>query len=216
MPSVVRSKTWYVRITAPHEYIVLRYNDLRSQLDYKSSFMGLHVGTRSGAQHAHIAVEFTSELQKQSIDERLRKTFKVDRCNYSSKPWDKSLNALAYMYHDKAVVIHNHMDVDEAKLKEMHAKVDEIVKEARKRASCRVVEACLDEIKERGYLFSTDQIIRFILNKVQKEGMHHPQHQIGAYVRMIYLRQGSEADQAKALEAEVAFWSEKIFPAYRI
>ena len=143
MPSVVRSKTWYVRITAPHEHIKMKYTDMRSMLDCKSSFMGLHVGTRSGAQHAHIALELTTELQKQSIDERLRKLFKVDRCNYSSKVWDKSLDALSYMYHDSHVEIHNHMGVDEEALKARHSKVAEVVKEAQKRASCRVVEVAI-------------------------------------------------------------------------
>lgn len=213
MPSVSRSKTWYVRITAPHEHIVAKYASLKVMVDWKSSFMGLHVGSRSGAQHAHIALELTSELQKQSIDERMRKLFQVDRSNYSSKPWDRNPDALSYLYHDKAVIIYNDMGVDEVSLKAKNASVQVVVEEAKKRASCKVVDSCLQAIEDSGYIWSIDRILRYILHKVQTEGMHHPQHQIGAYVRMINLRQGNEDDKKKALEAECAFWKEKIFPS---
>ena len=213
MPSVVRSKTWYVRITAPHEHIVSKYASLKAMLDWKSSFMGLHVGSRSGAQHAHIALELHSELQKQSIDERLRKMFQVDRTNYSSKIWDRNPDALSYLYHDTSVVIYNDMGIDEGPLKTRNAAVQVVVAEAKSRASCKVVDSCLESIKDSGHTWSVDRIIRFILHKVQSEGMHHPQHQIGAYVRMIYLRQGSDEDKKIALEAECAFWKEKIFPS---
>jgi len=89
MPSVARSYKWFIRIDGNKEDLVERCKTMLGWIDTAKAYGMYHTGQTKENPHCHIVLELTSELQKQTIDTRLKKLFKIEKkSQYSSKVWD--------------------------------------------------------------------------------------------------------------------------------
>lgn len=198
MPSIVRSKNWYVRITAPHEFLADKIKSIKQWIDYDGLFAGFHIGEKTDKPHVHIALKIKNELQKQSLDKRLKDLFGVKGADYSSKVWDASEDALSYMYHDKEVVVDNclQLDVDAIeRIKARNVQVQKIVAEAKEKASNKVVDYVLHKIAQSGNWWSMRDIAFEIWKGVHSGQFYHPGHQYKRYVEEIFCRQCKDEEE---------------------
>lgn len=192
-----RSTRWAIRVTAPWEHIELKYKTVQGWIDYSSSCIGYHIGSKTKKPHAHIVLELKSELQKQTIDTRFKKLFDVKGSDYSSKIWDGNKKAISYLYHDKAGKVVINMDMSEEEKKEVENLVEvysDIVTTAKQKASYKCVDVILEEIKESGRLWKTREIVRRILFGVRECKWHPPGPMLERYVDEILIKQGNEED----------------------
>ena len=198
MPSLARSKLWYVRVTAPWDHIKAKAKEMKGWVDYTGSFVGYHTGDKTKKQHAHIALKLSSELQKQSLDTRMKKLFGVERSDYSSKPWDGEDDALAYMYHDKEALIDQDL-VSEDKIPGLKARNDDIqkiVSKAKEHASNRVVDHVLTKIRESGITWN-DYDIGYEIQKAIYQGLFYDPGDfvLERYINEILCKQCTSEDE---------------------
>lgn len=174
MPSIAKSTKWFVRVTAPWEFIKQKVPTMQGWLDYSGMMIAYHTGAKGKAKHAHIALVLTSELQKQSIDARLKKLFDVEKTNYSSKVWDGDTKALSYMYHDDKGEVVDYLGLSEeqiTKIKEYNNVIQVAVKQAKEKASYRIVEYALGKLTGQP---TRMEIGRCILRAVANREFHDP------------------------------------------
>lgn len=196
-----KSTRWCVRVTAPWEHIETKYKMIREWIDYDNSAIGYHIGGKTKKPHGHIVLQLKNELQKQSLDTRMKKIFDVKGSDYSSKPWDGDKKALSYLYHDKAGKVDIHMEMSPEQIKEISNLVevyDEIVTTAKGKASYKCVDVILEEIKALGHLWKPREIVRRILVGVRAGQWHPPGSMLERYVDEILIKQGN-ADDAEAV-----------------
>lgn len=194
-----RSTHWCVRVTAPWEHIELKYKELREWIDYVDSAIGYHIGTKSSKKqpHAHIVLNMRTELQKQSLDTRMKKLFDVKGVNYSSKIWDCDKKALSYLYHDKVGKVEINMEMSEELKTEISNLVkvyDEIVTTAKAKASYKCVDFILEEIKESERLWKPREILRRMLMGVRRGQWHPMGSMTDRYLDEILIKQGNDDD----------------------
>lgn len=199
-----KSTKWFVRITAPWEHLEAKYKLVREWIDYDSSAIGYHIGSKTGKAHAHIVLKLKSELQKQSIDTRFKKLFDVKGSDYSSKLWDGSKKALSYLYHDKAGKVEIDMVLSDDEKKEIDSLVtvyDEVVTTAKAKASYKCVDCVLEAIKESGELWDVRKIVRYIFSGVREGRWHPPGSMMERYVDEIRIKQGTDEDALRVIDA---------------
>lgn len=177
---------------------------MKGWVDYLNSFIGYHTGDKTKKQHAHIALKMSSELQKQSIDTRMKKLFGVERSDYSSKPWDGEDDALAYMYHDAAGSIDHDMSFDEAKIESLKARnvdIQKIVSKAKEQASNRVVDYVLNIIRQAGQYDWTASEIGFEIQKAIHKGLFYDPGDfvLERYINEILCKQCQTDEQLRAM-----------------
>lgn len=219
MPSVAKSNSWYIRITAPHEHIHNKLKDVRGWFDYIGDMSGFHIGGRTGKPHVHIALRLKTELQKQSLDARFKKLFDVKGADYSSKVWDGDNKALSYMYHDESGSVENRLGLSEAEvsdLQRMNSIVQETVKVAKEKASYKIVEYVLEKIKESGIQWTKYEIGWCIQQAIYSGRFHEPgDYQLERYINEILCKQcESEDDLRRMFEDRISRL--KIFSSGRI
>lgn len=198
MPSVARSKSWYVRVTAPWEFLQQKMVVVCSWIDYEGYFAGYHIGEKTEKPHVHIALKLKSDLQKQSLDKRLKELFQVKGSDYSSKPWDGEEDALSYMYHDNKVEIDNQLGLSNdaiERIKARNIQVQKIVAEAKEKASCKVVEYVLTKIHESGTFWNIRAIAYEIWKGVHSGQFYHPGPQYKRYIEEIYCKQCKDEEE---------------------
>lgn len=206
MPSVARSKMWYIRITAPWEHIQVKVKEMKGWVDYVGCFIGYHVGDKTKKRHCHIALKISSELQKQSLDTRMKKLFGVERSDYSSKPWDGEDDALAYMYHDPSGEIDNSLGLSSEqveKLRSRNADIQKIVSKAKEQASNRVVDYVLGKISEAGAEPWTADEIGYAIQKAIYQGLFYDPGDfvLERYINEILCKQCQTEDQLRVMWA---------------
>lgn len=150
MPRAIqtRSNQWFIRITAPWEHIKSKIPTVESWIDYRSMMVGYHHGDKNGAPHAHICLILSSELQKQSLDTRMKKLFGVEKQQYSSKVWDGDRKAMSYLYHDAEGEVVNMMGLTDEEvegLKTLNRDIQKVVAVNKGKASHRVVEYVMEK-----------------------------------------------------------------------
>lgn len=196
MPGIKESAQWFIRITAPHTLLEAKVREMKEWIDIKRMAIGYHTGNRTGKEHIHIAIELLKALQQQSINKRVKKLFGVTGSDYSSKIWDGSHKVLSYLYHDeKGKVEYFKMELTPEELTEIqrtHEVYKEIVTTAKQKASNRIPERILEEIKEGGEKWSMRQIIRRILEGVNKDEWYPPGQMMERYVQEIMIKQNPE------------------------
>lgn len=209
MPNIIRSKQWYIRITALWEHIENKMKDVVGWIDYEGHMIGFHVGARTSKPHAHIAIKMKSDLQKQSLDVRLKKLFGVERADYSSKVWDGDYKALAYMYHDPKGRVIPGFGLTETQigdLQRMNAVVQEAVSEAKEKASYKVVNYVLEKIRESGIKWTSYEIAWEIQKGVHSGRFHEPgDFSFERYINEILCKQcDSEEELRDMFDARIA------------
>lgn len=175
MPSVAKSKMWYIRVTGPHEFLRQKLPTIQSWIDYSGMFVGLHNPDKDNENpHCHIALKIHSEIQKQSLDTRVKKLFDVSGAQYSSKVWDGDSRALSYMYHDEKAEIINKLGLTDAELEELkrtNGLVQEQVELAKEKASHKILDYAVSKCNTT---MSRHEIGAVILRAVMDGLFHHP------------------------------------------
>lgn len=195
---------WYIRITAPWEHIENKVKEMKGWVDYTGSFIGYHTGDKTKKQHAHVALKISSELQKQSLDTRMKKLFGVERSDYSSKPWDGEDDALAYMYHDKEAKIDNDLKLTAEQIESLKARnndIQKIVAKAKEQASNRVVDHVLTKIREAGGESWTEYEIGYAIQKAIHQGLFYDPGDfvLERYINEILCKQCQTEDQLRMM-----------------
>lgn len=208
-----RSSRWFIRITAPWDHLKVKYSEVCSWIDYVRSGVGYHVGSKTGKPHCHILLELRTELQKQSIDTRLKKLFDVKGADYSSKVWDGCHKAVSYLYHDSLGEVDvkglklSEADIDEIdKLKTVY---NEIVTTAKAKASFKCVDYILEKIAESKRYWAVEEIARAIFMGVYERQWHPPGPMMDRYVDEIRIRQYSKEDVGPCIDSMVSQYMSK-------
>lgn len=198
MPQVKSSKLWFVRITAPHEYLDSKIPKMKEWVDLSYYAIGYHTGKKTQKQHIHIILALSTELQQQSLNARCKKLFDVKGADYSSKIWDANFKAISYLYHEKdAKVVYYNFPITEKEIEEVKqvAQVyNEIVLDKKEKASTRIPDRVLEEINESGTQWNIRNIVTRIYEGVRKGEWYSPGHMMTRYVEEILLRQKPQGD----------------------
>lgn len=201
MPSTAKSPNWFIRITAPHELLRTKLNEVKSWLDLKEMAIGFHKGEKTKKEHIHIALKMTIELQQQSMNARMKKIFGVERADYSSKVWDGSLKAISYLYHDETGSVEFYkMELTEDQKKEISDTVQiykQITINAKLKASNRMPERIIEEIKASGEKWGLRKVIMRILDGVESNEWFPPGAMMEKYVQEILIK--TDPDSKKVL-----------------
>lgn len=207
MPSVAKSKKWFIRVTAPWEHLKSKVDEIRGWIDYSGMMIGYHHGDQSGAPHMHVALELKSELQKQSVDSRFKKLYGVERGQYSSKVWDGASEVLCYLYHDQNGEVVDYFGYTQEQLsdfKRLNDKIQVVVKENKSRASHKVVEYVIQRYEGNDRY----EIATIILRAVAEGLFYDPgDFQLERYINEIELKNSKQiSDQALArvIEARIS------------
>lgn len=175
MPSIAKSKNWYIRVTGPHEFLRQKLPELQASIGYSGMFVGLHNPDGNDENpHCHIALKMSIELQKQSLDTRIKKIFAVSGAQYSSKVWDGDTRALSYMYHEEKAEIINKLGLSDTELDELRRTntiVQKQVELAKEKASHKILDYALSKCNPAMSRFEIGEVI---LRAVMHGLFHHP------------------------------------------
>lgn len=175
MPSIAKSKNWYIRVTGPHEFLRQKLPELQASIGYSGMFVGLHNPDGNDENpHCHIALKMSIELQKQSLDTRIKKIFAVSGAQYSSKVWDGDTRALSYMYHEEKAEIINKLGLTDTEIDELRRTntiVQKQVELAKEKASHKILDYALSKCNSSMSRFEIGEVI---LRAVMSGLFHHP------------------------------------------
>lgn len=178
MPSVAKSTKWFIRVDGNKDDLTERCKEMKGWIDTHRIYGMYHTGETKENPHCHIVIELTSELQKQSMDVRVKKLFKIDKkSNYSSKVWDGSESAISYMYHepDAVGIVNKGFSEDELdKCKELNASVQRVVALAKNKSPGKSVDKVIEHFRVEGYTPSRRDIARQYLNMIRDGEMFEP------------------------------------------
>lgn len=191
MPSVARSYKWFIRIDGNKEDLVERCKTMLGWIDTAKAYGMYHTGQTKENPHCHIVLELTSELQKQTIDTRLKKLFKIEKkSQYSSKVWDGADSAISYMFHEPDfVVVCNKGFTEEylTKCKQLNESVQQVIQINKDRAPGRAVNKVIDYFT--GEKPTRKDIIRKFLDMIREGEMYEPGNfQLEKYMEEVYLK----------------------------
>ncbi|UAU46998.1 Rep [Chicken proventriculitis-associated circular virus 3] len=207
MPATYKSKLWFIRVSAPWEFIKSKIVDIKQWIDYDGMMIGFHHGDKQGAPHAHFALRLKSDGQKQKIDARMKTLYGVEKSQYSSKIWDGNNDALSYLYHDKNGEVLNELGLSEEQcsdLRRVNDKVQVVVEENKKRASNRIVDYIIESTE------TTDryEIARMILEAVADGQFYDPgDFQLEKYINEIELKNSkkeSKEELRRTIDARIS------------
>lgn len=197
MPSVAKSHNWFVRIDGPHEHIRNKMKDVLGWIDTQKLLGVLHVGEKKDNPHVHFVLQLSSQLQKQSLDVRLKKLFGVSGTQYSSKEWDGQDGACSYMFHesddmDNIVASKGFVQADIERYKELNKKTQEVIAVNKEKASGRVVERILRIAQPE---WTRREIGYEILRRVREGEIYEPgDFQLRKYIEEIYMKMRTDSE----------------------
>jgi len=195
MPSVTRSDKWFVRITRSHEFCSTKLPAVLGWIDVSRVLAVAHKGEKTEKEHMHMALVMKSDLQKQSMDVRLKKLFEVQGHEYSSKPWDGKDEACAYMFHEVGAPILaqlNYSVEDITRYKTINESVQAVVKINNERASFKLVDCLIQEFKDNPDV-TMMQIHRHALCVIRQGLYYHPGFNLKKYIEEAYVKVVSES-----------------------
>lgn len=175
MPSVVRSRKWFVRITLPHQILKEKFTTVLGWIDMDYALFIGHIGNKTEKEHGHMLISMRSELQKQSIDTRFKTIFGVKGADYSSKPWDGEDAAGGYMFHDEQYTMLGNKGFTEEvieKYKQLNKKTQEVIAVNKEKGANRNVEAVLTLFK--GEQPSRYEVATAFLKRIRAGDMYDP------------------------------------------
>lgn len=95
-------------------------------------------------------LQLTSELQKQSLDVRIKTLFGVKGADYSSKPWDGADAAGGYMFHDVEYISIANKGFTDEEIKryiDLNQKTQKVIAINKEKGANKNVEAVLEIFK---------------------------------------------------------------------
>lgn len=217
MPSIARSKKWFVRVTVPHEFAKSMTTRMLEWIDLGSILVATHKGNKDENPHVHMVITLTSELQKQSFDARIKKLYGVSgNGQYSSKQWDGDDGACSYLFHEAdAEIICNrgYTEQDIERFKKLNDDVQKVVAVNKERASHTHVEKVLEKIQLSGGNWFPRQIFDEFIQRIYNREMHDPgDWTLRKYIEEVYIRQYSTYEELR----ETAYGTDRFNRLYRI
>lgn len=193
MPSIARSSKWFVRVDGNRDYLADRCKEITGWIDCDKILSLYHVGESQENPHIHFVLELTSELQKQSLDVRIKKLFKIDKkSNYSSKVWDGGESACSYMFHESDVNIVCNKGFSEEQInrfKELNESVQRVVAINRARAPGRQADRVVEEFREENSTPDRRDIFGKFMDKIRNGEMYEPgDYQLMKLVEEVYMK----------------------------
>lgn len=173
MPSIVRSRQWFIRVTTSWMLIEAKCKDVLQWIDLVSVLCIGHVGTKTEKEHAHMLLTLSSDLQKQSLDTRIKNLFGVKGADYSCVPWDGADAAGGYMFHDKEYQMFANRGFDSDTIQryvDLNEKTQKVIAINKEKGANRNVEAVLAIFK--GLSPSKYDVAKAFLQRVRKGEMY--------------------------------------------
>lgn len=205
MSKQVRSKLWFIRVDGPWEHLKLKSKDVKGWIDYSGCIIGYHNGDKEVPNpHLHMCLMLRSELQKQSLDTRVKKLFGVAKGGYSSKVWDGNLGrgAVSYLLHDPKGEIDDSIGLTPdqwASLKLTNEVIQEEITKAKEKASHKVIDYVLEKITESGEKWDAERIYLQIIKGVWNRMFYDPgDFQLQKYIDEILIRQCENENELTA------------------
>lgn len=155
MPSVAQSLHWFVRIDGTQEFLMQKVQILSLQVS--RLLCVFHTGKKAENPHCHFVLSMAKELQKQSLDVKLKKIFGVSGNGYSSKVWDGELvveGAGTYLFHESIespVLCSKGVSAEEIeKIKSTAQLVNKVIEANRQKAETKIPGKVLEVWNEKG------------------------------------------------------------------
>lgn len=198
MPSTNKSDKWFFRVTLSHENVKTLWTNALSTIkliDMERCLIVGHVGEKTEKEHVHGIITLSKQLQKQSFDVRLKSIFNVSGADYSSKHWDGGMEhgAGSYLYSDSnpvEIYCKGFTEDERSKFRECNQQVQEVVEEAKSRASGRCVDRTLKLIQESGGQWTRKQITMKLLEDIRDDKMYEcGDFVLRKYIEEIYAKQ---------------------------
>lgn len=190
MPSLSKSKCWFVRIDGPHDWHFEKIKEVKQWVDTVRLLGFLHKGEKGDNPHCHFVIEMSSELQKQSFDARIKKLYSVSGTNYSSKVWDGGDSACSYMFHesDHTMYVCKGFTLDDLeKFRSLNEATQKVVAINKQKASNKLVDKCYEALKDEK--FDRVKCLLFMLKEIKAGNNYHPgEFMLKRYVEEIEVR----------------------------
>lgn len=208
MPSVTLSTHWFVRVTAPHEFLKPKLLALKQEpafIDCKTLIAYLHKGDKDENPHCHFLISLSTAIQQQSFSVRIKKYFNVtNKSEFSTKVWDKDPKALAYMTHEDTEPIVNTSYTQEqlAEAVAHNALIQKVIKQAGEKSSNRLLDKILEKVDENSTLI---EISEQALELIYSGGVYHPgDFKLKSVIADAYIKTRSKAEW-QALRSSAAY-----------
>jgi len=226
MPNIRASNSYFCRISYQHAELEGPLNALAAWVDMAKVIVATHKGEKQFVkddkgefvkddngnkqeiwnEHIHMCVELTTTIQKQSFDVRLKKLFNLAGGNkdFSSKVWDKSLDACSYLFHEpdaQVVLNRGHTDEDIALYKRMNERVQTIVKQNKEAGANKSINRIIELV---GVDCTHDAILHAIHDDVRAGKMYHPGFRLVAMVEEVYIKTRSDTSYERFKEVHFA------------
>lgn len=206
MPNIKASNAFFCRISYQHAELEGPLKVLAAWVDMARILVATHKGEKEEHEHIHMCVELTTTIQKQSFDVRLKKLFNLAGGNkdFSTKTWDKSLDALSYLFHEETagiVLNKGHTEDDIALYKRMNERVQTIVKQNKEAGANKSINRIIELV---GVDCTHDDILHAIHDDVRAGKMYHPGFRLVAMVEEVYIKTRSDASYERFKEVHFA------------
>ena len=149
-------------------------------LDYKSMIALRHRGSSGENPHYHIVIQ--TQVAGQAFRVRMRKIFDQGKGNghMSIKPWDGSIDAIAYLFHEDEesdiLVQHQVSDETVAQAKARNRQVTEMVQASKAKAAWHLEGIVLEQVKSRSTeLWTESRIGQQLILAALRAGKYVPQ-----------------------------------------
>lgn len=184
-------KGFCVRVDARDGYAE-KMTMLRSVPDYEAIVAVKHRGKTGENPHYHLVIQ--TQVKDQAFRVRMKKVFDQGKGNahMSMKPWNGSIDAISYLFHEEddahLVLRHNVSDelVDQAKAR--NREVQEKMKEATNRASWRLEDVVLEQMRSRTNPSEDDIAMALILTALRSDKYMPNEYLLKSMTRRIQFR----------------------------
>lgn len=192
-----KSYKWFVRVDVSKDNAITNANTMLSWIDIKRLLMIHHMGDKNDNPHVHFVLELKSELQKQSLDTRLKKVFSIEkRSQYSSKVWDGGDEACSYMFHESNAPILCNKDFTEdeiVRFRVLNESVQKVVEVNKQKASCRAPDRAVEYFKDCSP--SRRDVLELFIKWIRDGEMYEPgDFQMARYIEEVIVKTTANDD----------------------
>lgn len=192
-----KSFNWFVRVDVDKLGGIACAGIMIQWIDLKRLLMVHHMGEKKDNPHVHFVIELKSELQKQSLDTRLKKVFTIEkRSQYSSKIWNGDDECCSYMFHEpNADILHNQGFTEDEinRFRAINDSVQKVIAINKDKASCRAPERAVAHFADSSP--GRREVLEWFLNEIHEGLMYDPgDFRLATYVEEVVNKCTAKAD----------------------
>lgn len=192
-----KSCKWFVRVDVSKDGGIACAGMMLQWIDMKRLLMIHHMGEKKDNPHVHFVIELSSELQKQSLDTRMKKVFIVEKkSQYSSKIWDGGDEACGYMFHEPdCVICHNKGFTEDeiARFRILNESVQKVIAVNKEKASCRAPDRAIEHFA--GSSPSRREVLEYYVTQIREGLMYEPgDFQMARYIEEVIVKVTAKED----------------------